>query len=79
MVQLIQFFQMKLFQKNPKECAHYTCKACISIDSVMKIKIEKNFPRIYLEECKYKKKEKKNLLILNQFLNVLMVLMILIN
>ena len=32
---------------------HYTCIACITIDSVMKIDI-KNHPQVYLEEWKYK-------------------------
>ena len=31
---------------------HYTCIACIAIDFVMKM--EKNYPQVYLEECKYK-------------------------
>ena len=40
----------------PKENMHYTCIACITIDSVMKM--DKNyFPRVYLEECKYKMKK----------------------
>ena len=37
----------------PKENMHYTCLACITIDSVMKMNI-KNYPQVYLEECKYK-------------------------
>ena len=37
----------------PKENMHYTCIACITIDSVMKIE-KKNYPQVYLEECKYK-------------------------
>ena len=40
-----------------KENAHYTCIACITIDSVMRRK--KNYPQLYLEECKYRKKKKK--------------------
>ena len=40
----------------PKESMHNTCIACITIDSVMKIE-KKNFPQIYLEECKYKIKK----------------------
>ena len=36
-----------------KENIHYTCIACIIIDSVTKIE-KKNFPQVYLEECKYK-------------------------
>ena len=35
----------------PKENMHYTCIACIAIDSVMSID-EKNHPQVYLEECK---------------------------
>ena len=35
----------------PKENMHYTCIACITIDSVMKID-KKNHPQLYLEECK---------------------------
>ena len=37
----------------PKENMHYTCMACITIDSVTKIE-KKNYPQVYLEECKYK-------------------------
>ena len=37
---------------------NYTCIACISIDSVMKME-KKNYPQVYLEECKYKVKKKK--------------------
>ena len=40
----------------PKENMHYTCTACITIDSVMKIE-KKNYPQVYLEECKYKIKK----------------------
>ena len=36
-----------------KENTHYTCIACITIDSVIKIE-NKNHPQVYLEECKYK-------------------------
>ena len=32
---------------------HYTCIACITIDSLMRIE-KKNYPQVYLEECKYK-------------------------
>ena len=32
---------------------HYTCVACITIDSVMRME-KKYFPQVYLEECKYK-------------------------
>ena len=40
----------------PKENMHYTCIACITIDSVMKID-KKNHPQVYLEECKYRVKK----------------------
>ena len=40
----------------PKENMHYTCIACITIDSVMRME-KKNYPRAYLEECKYKIKK----------------------
>ena len=42
----------------PKEDIHYTCIACITIDSVMKME-KKNYPQVYLEECKYKMKKTK--------------------
>ena len=35
---------------------HYTCIACITIDSVMRID-KKNHPQVYLEECKYRAKK----------------------
>ena len=34
-----------------KENKHYTCIACITIDSVMKME-KKNYSQVYLEECK---------------------------
>ena len=40
----------------PKENMHYTCIACITIDSVIKID-KKYFPQVYLEELKYKIKK----------------------
>ena len=40
----------------PKENMHYTCIACITIDSVMRID-KKNYPQVYLEECKYRVKK----------------------
>ena len=42
----------------PKENEHYTCIACITIDSVMRIE-KKNYRQVYLEECKYKIKKTK--------------------
>ena len=40
----------------PKENMHYSCIACITIDSVMNFN-KKSDPQIYLEECKYRKKK----------------------
>ena len=40
----------------PKENMHYTCIACITIDSAMRMD-KKNYPQVYLEECKYKVKK----------------------
>ena len=44
---------------------HYTCIACITIDSVMKMN-KKNYPQVYLEECKYKIKKIQ----MSRFINV---------
>ena len=35
---------------------YYTCLACITIDSILKMN-KKNFLQVYLEECKYKIKK----------------------
>ena len=35
---------------------HYTCIGCIAIDSVMRME-KKNYPQVYLKECKYKIKK----------------------
>ena len=40
----------------PKENMHYTCIACITIDSVMNFD-KKNNPQVYLEERKYRAKK----------------------
>ena len=42
-----------LSDKIPKETVHCACIGCITNDSVMKIE-KKNYPQVYLEECKYK-------------------------
>ena len=42
----------------PKENEHYICIACITFDSVMRME-KKNYPRVYLEECKYRMKKTK--------------------
>ena len=40
----------------PKESTYYTCFACITIDSIIKMN-KKDYPQVYLEECKYKGKK----------------------
>ena len=40
----------------PKKNMHYTCIACINIDSVLRID-KKKHPQVYLEECKYRAKK----------------------
>ena len=47
-----------LDDKKSKENVHYTCIACITIDSVMRME-KKNCPQVYLEECKYNIKKTK--------------------
>ena len=37
----------------PEENTYDTCVACITLDSVLKMN-KKNYPQVYLEECKYK-------------------------
>ena len=49
----------------PKENMYYTCIACITVDSVLKMN-KKNYPQVYLEECKYKVKK----IITPRFINV---------
>ena len=40
----------------PKENMHYTCIACITTHSFMRMD-KKNHPQVYLEECKYRIKK----------------------
>ena len=40
----------------PEEGENCTCIACITIDSDMRMG-KKNYPQVYLEECKYKIKK----------------------
>ena len=49
-----------LFSGNeiPKERNHYICIATTGIDSVLKVN-KKNYPQVYLEQCKYKIKRRK--------------------
>ena len=47
-----------LGDESPKENEHYTCIACITIDSVMRME-KKNYPQVYLKEWKYRMKKTK--------------------
>ena len=47
-----------LGDKVPKENKHYACIACVTVDSVTRTD-NKNYPKAYLEECKYKMKKIK--------------------
>ena len=49
-----------LFSDNeiPKERHHYICIAGIFIDSILKMD-KKNYPQVYLEQCKCKIKRRK--------------------
>ena len=49
-----------LFSGNeiPKERNHHICIAAICIDSVLRVG-KKNYPQIYLKQCKYKMKKRK--------------------
>ena len=42
--------------KEPKENMQYTCIACITVDSAMRME-NKNYPQVYLEQCKYRIKK----------------------
>ena len=42
----------------PKQRNHYICIAAICIDSVLKVEM-KNYPQVYLQQRKYKLKERK--------------------
>ena len=42
----------------PQEINHYVCISEICIDSVLKAD-KKNYPQVYLEQCKYKIKKAK--------------------
>ena len=44
--------------KIPEERVEYKCIPCISVDSVLKIE-KKYYPQVYLEQCKYKIKERE--------------------
>ena len=42
----------------PKERNHYVCISAICIDSVLRTD-KKNYPQVYLEQCKYKIKKRE--------------------
>ena len=42
----------------PKERVQYTCISCTSINSVLRVN-KKNYPQVYLEQCKYRMKKRK--------------------
>ena len=44
--------------KIPEERVEYEFISCISVDSILKVE-KKWFPQVYLEQCKYKIKERK--------------------
>ena len=52
-----------LFSDNeiPKEGNHYVCIAAICIDSVLRVD-KKNYPQVYLKQCKYKMTKRKLLM-----------------
>ena len=52
----------------PKEKMYYTCIACITIDSVMRMD-KKYFPQVHLEECKYRIKKIQMARFINAELN----------
>ena len=58
----VKTFKMvnKLFDNDeiPEEKTEYECIPCISVDSLLKTE-KKWFPQVYLEQCKYKAKERK--------------------
>ena len=49
--------------KIPKERIHYLCISAICIDSVLR-KDKKNYPQVYLEQCKYRIKKKQLVLLM---------------
>ena len=53
-----------LGDKIPKENVHYTCIASRTIDSVIRME-KKNYPQVYLEECKFKIKKTKMIKFIN--------------
>ena len=52
-------FSLANFDNNiiPQEQIEYICIPCITIDCILKIE-KKYYPQVYLEQCKYKEKER---------------------
>ena len=48
----------------PGEAVHYACIACTTVDSVLRME-KKNYPQVYLEQCKNKLKKTK----MSKFIN----------
>ena len=44
--------------ETPKERIHCVCIAAICTDSVLRVD-KKNYPQVYLEQCKYKTRKRK--------------------
>ena len=53
--EVIDFYDKEI----PKLDSYHTCLALISLDSALK-KDENYYPQVFLKECKYIKKEKKD-------------------
>ena len=47
-----------LGDKIPKESMLFTCIACITIDSAIRM-MKEDYPQVYLKECKHRMKKKK--------------------
>ena len=49
-----------MFSKDeiPKEKIHYVCIPAVCIDSILRVD-KKNYPQVYLEQCKYKIKKRE--------------------
>ena len=51
----------------PKEIIHYVCISAICIDSLLRT--DKNYPQVYLEQCKYKIKKRGLVSFINDEVN----------
>ena len=48
----------------PKEKIHYVCIPAVCIDSILSVD-KKNYPQVYLEQCKYKIKKTELVSLIN--------------